>query len=459
MLISELARNIGATHSGRDVAFEKVSTDTRAIEPGDFFVALKGEHFDAHHFLQKAFDQGAVAAMVSEPVEGDFPRVQVEDTRLGLGSLAKTWLKQFSVKKVAITGSSGKTSVKEMVASILALKGSTLSTRGNLNNDIGVPLTVCRIRGEHQFAVIEMGANHVGEIAYTSALVEPDIALVNNVGAAHLEGFGSQDNVALAKSEIYGGLHSGGIAVINLDDAYAELFLDKTKAYKQVTFSTSQSAADVHLLEMNPNSKGQYSFRASLKGKEISVALPLIGSHNVTNALAAMTICNELDCQHDLITKGLASLKAIPGRLFPVDDITTHAVIDDSYNANPNSMRSAIDVLSEMKGKRCLVLGAMAELGSDAARLHKQIGEYAAEKGIETIYGLGDLATYYREGYLHNPPEQGAFVMASTHQLLAHDLVENHSGETLLIKGSRSSAMEKVITKMKELNAASEGSN
>ncbi|MGC1507968.1 UDP-N-acetylmuramoyl-tripeptide--D-alanyl-D-alanine ligase [Ketobacter sp.] len=459
MMISQLAREIGARHTGADVSFQKISTDTRAIAPGDFFIALKGDNYDAHRFLDKAFEQGAIAAMVADPVAVDFPLLHVRDTRLGLGALAKCWLNQFPVKKVAITGSSGKTSVKEMVAAILTLQGPTLATKGNFNNDIGVPLTLCRVRHEHRFAVIEMGANHVGEIAYTSGLVEPDIALVNNVGSAHLEGFGSVDNIALAKSEIYSGLVAGGTAVVNLDDAYAGQFLEQTAHCKQVTFSRANAQATVHLISAEANNKGQYSFVAAVDRDEVSVELKLIGSHNVTNALAAIAICHELGCSHEVIAEGLASLKTIPGRLFPVEAIHSHVVIDDSYNANPDSVCSAIDVLSELNGKRCLVLGVMAELGQDAPRMHKQVGAYAAEKGIETVYGLGDLAAYYREGYLSNLPEQGAFVMGTSHQLLAQDLMERHSGETILIKGSRSSAMEKVIQKMKELNATSEGSN
>jgi UDP-N-acetylmuramoyl-tripeptide--D-alanyl-D-alanine ligase len=448
MLLSALAAQIGGRLQGGDAEFSSISTDTRAIAPGDFFVALEGARFDAHDYVEQAIAAGAIGVMVAKECNVSAPQLMVEDTRLGLGNLAKAWLAQFDLKKVAITGSSGKTTVKEMVAAILSEQGPTLATLGNLNNDIGVPLTLCRVQAKHEFVVVEMGANHVGEIAYTVALVQPDVALVNNVAAAHLEGFGSIARVAEAKSEIYLGLECDGVAIINLDDDYAALFMERTGHCKRLTYSMHDSEADIHVLSATANDVGQYRAEILLQGKPMSVSVPLIGLHNVENALAAIAIASVLGCNGGVITAGMESVKAVPGRLCVVEDITTHRVIDDTYNANPGSMRSAIDVLSEAAEQTCLVLGGMGELGAESNSLHREIGVYAAQKGIKTVYGLGEQAAHYREGYLSHLPAGGAFVVAQNHQLLADDILENQVGKTILIKGSRSALMETVIHRM-----------
>lgn len=452
MLLSRLAQAIGAELVGSDAEFSRVSTDTRTIQPGDFFVALQGENFDGHAYLTQATEAGAVGVMVSTPQELPVSQVVVPDTRIGLGKLAKTWLQQFSPKKVAITGSCGKTTVKEMVAAILSQQAPTLATRGNFNNDIGVPLTLCRLNQEHEFAVIEMGANHLGEIAYTVGLVEPDVALVNNVGSAHLEGFGSLPNVAEAKSEIYQGLSQTGVAVINLDDAYSELFRTKSAHCRQISFSMASAEADIHLLSAAVNQTGQYRFEAALPSGQISVALPLIGKHNVSNALAAITIAHVVGCSTQMMQDGLQSMRAVPGRLRVVDELKVTHVIDDTYNANPGSMRSAIDVLADLGSETCLVLGGMGELGEDSESLHREVGAYAGQKGIATVYGLGESANSYRAGFLEYS-KHGAFVTTENHQQLAAELMANQKSKTILIKGSRSSAMEKVIQYMIESEA------
>lgn len=458
MLTSSLANKIDAELLGADVEFSRVSTDTRTIQPGDFFVALKGEQFDGHEYVQLAQQSGAVAAMVSTQLQVDFPQILVKDTRLGLGALGKAWAGQFSPKKMAITGSSGKTTVKELLASICSQVGSTLYTQGNLNNDIGVPLTLCRLASAHQFAVIEMGANHAGEIAYTAALAGADIALVNNVGAAHLEGFGSLEQVAKAKSEIYGALSPDGVAVINLDDAFAEFFKGQAQHSKQATYSMVNPSADVHLQSLQVSTSGQCQFSASVFGDSVAVNLQLIGRHNVMNALAAMTIAHLVGCSISDISKGLSLVEAVPGRLRAVAELEGCNVIDDTYNANPDSMKSAIDVLSSLSGHACLVLGGMAELGHESRRLHQEIGRYAAEKGIGTVYAVGETAALYREGFLAGSSD-GVFVTAENHQRLAEDLYSNHRDKAILIKGSRSSQMEKVIARMLECQLAKRGNH
>ncbi len=456
MQLSALAKAIDGTLIGQDAEFSQVSTDTRSIQPGDFFVALQGENFDGHQYIDTAKQAGAVAAMVSRTQEVELAQVKVADTRLGLGAMAKAWLQQFTPKKIAITGSSGKTTVKEMVAAICSGVGPTLSTLGNLNNEIGVPLTLCRLGSEDRFAVVEMGANHKGEIAYTAGLVEPDIALVNNVGAAHLEGFGSLEGVAEAKSEIYQALPPAAVAVINLDDQFVEVFKAKSAHCRQLTYSLVDESADVHLVSENMNATGQYQFTAMVQGKPVLMQLSLIGRHNVANALAAIAITHAAGCPPDKIKGGLEMVHAVPGRLRVVEELSAIKVIDDSYNANPDSMKSAIDVLAGLPGDACLALGGMAELGADSSHLHREIGAYAARKGIGTVYGLGESAAQYREGFL-SVPGHGVFVTAENQHRLAEDLFANQRDKTILIKGSRSSAMEKVIERMIECQHA-EGS-
>ncbi|MCP5017749.1 MAG: UDP-N-acetylmuramoyl-tripeptide--D-alanyl-D-alanine ligase [Ketobacter sp.] len=447
MLLSYLAEVIGAELVGDDAQFSQVSTDSRSICPGDFFVALQGQNFDGHQYLEKAANAGAIGALVSVQSDLNIPQVVVADTRIGLGRLSQAWLDQFSPRKVAITGSCGKTTVKEMVASILSQVAPTLSTKGNFNNDIGVPLTLCRLKQEHKFAVIEMGANHVGEIGYVADLVKPHVALVNNVGTAHLEGFGSIENIARAKAEIYQSLAPNGVAVVNLDDDFAEFFMGQTKHCQRLTFSVDNPAADVRLLSASVNHSGQYRFDVAVQSDVVAFDLPLIGFHNVTNALAAIAMTHALGCTAEQMAAGLAVLRAVPGRLRLVGELTDLRVIDDTYNANPESMRSAIDVLASMENDTCLVLGAMAELGSDSDALHREVGAYAAQRGIKTIYGVGDQAALYKDGYLANSGA-GAFVVADNHQALAEALLADQRNKTILIKGSRSSAMEKVIEHM-----------
>ncbi len=456
MKLSALANKMQAKRLGPDVTFEGISTDSRAIDSGALFVALTGDRYDGHEYLAKAFEQGASAAMVNRSfhdkssIEVEQPCLIVEDTRLGLGAAAKAWIQQFNLIKIAITGSCGKTTVKEMVASILSLKGETLATKGNLNNDIGVPLTLARARDHHQFAVIEMGANHSGEIAYTCSLAQPHIALVNNVGPAHLEGFGSLENISRAKAEIYSGLSENGKAIVNLDDEFAAYFLQQTKAFQQVTYSVSNQDADVHLLKLNVLPSGKQRCVISVFDQAVTVELALLGFHNVANALAAIAVAWMAGCEKDNIEQGLNGLTPYAGRMCPVADLKSHWVIDDSYNANPRSVRSAIDILSEIEGDTCLVLGAMAELGDSSELLHEEIGAYAAQRGISTFYAKGEQSVAYRKGYNAYKSETAEFVLASDYEEIANLLREKHPGATVLVKGSRSAAMENVIRCLKE---------
>lgn len=435
---------------GADAEFSRVSTDTRTLQPGDLFVALQGDRFDGHDYVQQALEQGAVAAMVSRPLAVPQTLLVVEDTLRGLGQMASFWAAQFSPSKVAITGSCGKTTLKEMVAAILGNAGPTLATRGNLNNEIGVPLTLLQLQPEHQFAVIECGANHMGEIAYTAGLTRPDVAIVNIVAPAHLEGFGSIDNVALAKGEIYDALNAQGVAVINLDDAYASQYLNQTAGKRQLTFSLHNPHSDVYAETLTMGAQGLYRIAIHTPAARIDVELSLLGLHNVRNALAATAIAVAFAMEPDAIRKGLESVRATKGRLFPVTDVAGLRIIDDSYNANPASICAAIDVLAESSLPSCLVLGGMGELGDTSDELHEQVGEYAARKAIQSVYSLGPNAKHYQRGYIKGG-QPGRFVICADHEAIARALLQNDKDKRILIKGSRSTAMEKVIAVLRDL--------
>ncbi len=449
MKLSTAAGKIKAQHLGADAEFGRVSTDTRTLVAGDLFVALIGEHFDGHEYVMQAFEKGAIAAMVSRAVPTDQPLMLVEDTLQGLGQLAVAWAAQFSPRKVAITGSCGKTTLKEMLAAILSSVAPTLATRGNLNNEIGVPLTLCQLQAEHQFAVVECGANHIGEIAYTAGLVQPDVAVVNIVAPAHLEGFGSIGNVAKAKGEIYGALKADGIAVINLDDSYATQYLEQTSDRRQITFSLSNSQATIFGESVQCDASGRYRISIHTGQESIDVVLPLLGKHNVRNALAATALALALDIGPAAIKHGLESVKPAKGRLYAVTDIVGYHLIDDSYNANPASIKAAIDVLAESSNATCLVLGGMGELGPSSDALHAEVGAYAAVKGVTKVYSLGSNAVHYQSGF-EAAGKGGEFIIATDHAEIARALMEKEKNKLILVKGSRSTTMEKVIEMLRE---------
>jgi UDP-N-acetylmuramoyl-tripeptide--D-alanyl-D-alanine ligase len=438
--LSQAAAAIGAKHIGADVTFDAVTTDSRAVQAGDLFIAIKGEHFDGHQFVKAALEQGAVAAMMARDVvaEANSPALLVADTRLGLGQLAAFWRSQFEIPVVAVTGSNGKTTVKEMLASILrAAGGEVLATQGNLNNDIGMPVTMLRLRGEHRFAVIEMGMNHPGEIAYLSRLAQPDVALVNNAQAAHLEGLKSVAEVARAKGEIFEGLKPDGIAVINADDPHAEVWRQLAGTHRVLDFGLDQPAQVT----------GQYKLEVlgseltlRTPGGECRVMLQVPGMHNVRNALAATAAAVALGISIDAIGAGLNQFSGVKGRLQHKAGLHGATLIDDTYNANPGSVRAAIAVLAAAPGKKVMVLGDMGELGPEGERLHAEIGEKAKQAGIDALYALGDLSRYaaasFGAGGRHF--ERIQELLAEVENLLAPEV-------TVLVKGSRFMQMERVV--------------
>ncbi|AMG55551.1 UDP-N-acetylmuramoyl-tripeptide--D-alanyl-D-alanine ligase [Citrobacter amalonaticus] len=443
--LSQLAGILGGELKGGDLSLDAVTTDTRKLTPGCLFVALKGERFDAHDFAEQAKEGGAGALLVSRPLAVDLPQVIVQDTRLAFGELAAWVRAQVPARVVALTGSSGKTSVKEMTAAILSQCGNTLYTAGNLNNDIGVPMTLLRLTQEYDYAVIELGANHQGEIAWTVSLTRPEAALVNNLAAAHLEGFGSLAGVAKAKGEIFTGLPENGIAIMNADNNDWLNWQNIIGDRKVWRFSPNATNSDFTATNVHVTSHGT-EFLLQTPGGSIDVLLPLPGRHNIANALAAAALSMAVGATLEAIKTGLANLKAVPGRLFPVQLAENQLLLDDSYNANVGSMTAAVQVLSEMPGYRVLIVGDMAELGAESEACHVQVGEAAKAAGIDCVLSSGKLSKAISDasGVGEHFADKAALI-ARLQTLIAEQQII-----TILVKGSRSAAMEEVVRALQE---------
>ncbi len=441
--LSQLALAIDGTLIGNDLTIDGIGTDSRALTSGDVFLALKGPNFDGHRFVNQVKQLGASALIVDHQVESELPQLVVEDTRIALGK-AGAYIKTLSAPKktIGITGSSGKTTVKEMVSSILSRLGNVLATKGNFNNDIGVPLTLLRLTPEHDFAVIEMGANHIGEIAYTCGLVKPDVAIINNIAAAHLEGFGDLCGVARAKGEIYEGLVEGGVAIYNQDSKLAHkwqwrLTDKKVKKFSCITESDCYSS-DVQLDE-----DGCANFKLHTQMGSTYIQLVVPGRHNVCNAVAAATIAIECGASLDDVRLGLAQMAMANGRLNLHQLGENFKLIDDTYNANVESIKAASELLASYPGYRVLILGDMAELGSDARTYHHEVGEHAKAQGIDCLLTLGVLSQSTADGFKENGKH-----FSSREQLLTHlysELEQQEQQISILVKGSRSAHMENVV--------------
>lgn len=445
MQLSELADVLGARHQGADVHFKGVSTDTRSVQQGELFVALRGERFDAHEFIAEAAASGAVAAIVSRPVEAGVPVLLVEDTQQALGKLARAWRGRFAIPVAAVTGSNGKTTVKEMIASILRVKGRPLVTQGNLNNEIGVPLTLLRMDESHSHAVIEMGANHAGEIAYLVSLAVPDVGVVTNAMSAHLEGFGSLDGVAQAKGEMFEALGESDTAIVNADDQYADAWRERARPAQVMSFGIAR-AADVSAGEIEFNARDwQTCFSMHTPQGQIDIRLPLAGQHNVMNALAASAAALALGASLEEVREGLANMQNIKGRLRAQPATNGALLIDDTYNANPSSLQAGLDVLALIPGKRFLVLGDMAELGEEAIALHKVVAGQAREANVQFLYALGENSRH----------AVAAFGVGGRHftdheSLIAALQAEIDENSVVLIKGSRLMQMERIVAGLLE---------
>lgn len=444
--LSQLAEITRGELQGSDIAIDDVTSDTRKVTAGCLFVALKGERFDAHDFAEQAKAAGAGALLVSRPLACDLPQVVVKDTRLAFGELAAWVRQQVPTRVVALTGSSGKTSVKEMTAAILSQCGNTLYTAGNLNNDIGVPMTLLRLNKDHQYAVIELGANHQGEIAWTVSLTRPEAALVNNLAAAHLEGFGSLAGVAKAKGEIFTGLPQNGTAILNADNNDWLNWQSVIGDRKVWRFSPNAANSDFTATNVHITSHGT-EFTLQTPFGNVDVLLPLPGRHNIANALAATSLAMAVGADLAAVKTGLAQLQAVPGRLFPIQLAENQLLLDDSYNANVGSMTAAVQVLAEMPGFRAMVVGDMAELGAESAACHREVGEAAKAAGLDCVLSVGFLSTDISSASgVGEHFNDKAAVVARLRELLAE-----HKIMTILVKGSRSAAMEEVVRALQEI--------
>ena len=451
LTLAELVAPLEAQLIGADREFCAVTTDSRTLTGGELFVALQGEHFDGHDFLGQAAAGGAVAALVSRAGELPLSHLRVADTQRALGRLGAYNRALFTGPLVAITGSSGKTTAKNMVRAVLARRGRTLATQGNLNNEIGVPLTLLALEPGVEYAVVEMGAGRAGDIAWLCELGRPTVALLLNAMPAHLEGFGSVEAVAAAKGEIFDGLGRGDYAVINADQPWAQAWRARATAATVLDFGLVTPAA-ITARDVRPDGASGIRFTAITPRGELAVKLSLPGVHNVANALAAIAV--GLACGLELVEigAGLESVQATAGRLATAVAPRGATVIDDCYNANPGSVRAAIDMLAGCAGRRTLVLGAMRELGPTSEVLHREVGEHARAAGLERFWGVGpelrEAVAAFGEG--------GRWFDDCAAAISALD-GEFEVGDTVLVKGSRSTRMERVLHALLAAAPAGEG--
>jgi UDP-N-acetylmuramoyl-tripeptide--D-alanyl-D-alanine ligase len=450
MRLFEAAQAIGARAVGADVAFDQVSTDSRNLPAGALFVALRGPRFDGHGFAAQALAQGAAAVLVEASAQLDVSTaIVVEDSRLALGQLAAWHRRQMPARVLAITGSNGKTTVKEMCAAILkahAGADAVLATAGNLNNDIGLPLIMLRLAPSHRYAVLELGMNHPGELTYLTGLARPDVALVNNALRAHLEGLGSVAAVARAKGEIFSGLQADGVALYNADDPSADIWRELTRGRPTLGFGLSHG-------DIRADYRG-LAFASELDlatpAGRVTVRLQVPGEHNARNAVAAAAACHALGVPLATIAAGLAGFTGVKGRLQEHACILGARLIDDTYNANPDSVAAAIAVLAAQPGQRILVLGDMGELGADAAALHREIGAQARAARIDRLLALGELSVETVKAF-----GPGAMHFERIEELLAEIEVALGSDVTVLVKGSRFMKMERVVNSFVEAHVCS----
>jgi UDP-N-acetylmuramoyl-tripeptide--D-alanyl-D-alanine ligase len=437
--LSAVAGEVQGRLVGADQPFGAVTTDTRSLGAGSLFVAISGDRFDGNDFIEQAFEKRAAGALVSRLANSPLPQIEVRDSRRALGAMARAWRASFSIPVVAVTGSSGKTTVKELIASILSVSRSVCVTQGNLNNDIGVPLTLMRLTAEHDAGVIELGANHAGEIDYLASLAQPTVGVITNAAAAHLEGFGSLRGVCVAKGELLDHLPRAGTAVLNADDQFRSDWVARSRCEYTVTFGFAENA-DCRVLDKPHFLATGSEFRMRLPdGEEADVWLPLLGRQNVANALAAAAAAQAVGTSTEDIVAGLARAAPVRGRLRAVPGRNGATIIDDSYNANPGSVHAALDHLAALGGRRILVFGNMAELGPTAPALHKEIGEYARNR-CDVLFAIGDLAgeaaaAFGAEGRSVADIDEAR---AALDPMLASDV-------TVLIKGSRVMGLDRLV--------------
>ena len=442
--LSAAAQSMNGSLHGDDREFAGISTDTRTLRDGELFFALQGPNFNGCDYVQTAEANGAAAAVVPTRIRASIAQIEVDDTRRALGRFAAAWRNEHDATVIGVTGSNGKTSTKELIRACLAQRAPTLATHGNLNNEIGLPLMLARIRCKHRFAVFEMGANHAGEIAYLAALARPNVVVITNAAEAHLEGFGSLDGVARAKGEILQNNDRPETAILNADDQYFDYWCSLVKDVRTISFGLG-ALADVRATEIIAGVE-HTGFCLQLPEKNIDVRLPLSGIHNVQNACAAAAVAHSLGIEAEEIQEALQGVSPIGGRLQPLGGTNGSTLFDDSYNANPLSVNAAADFLSQLSGENWLVLGDMKELGENAARLHREVGKKASASGIDRLFALGDLSRNTVEGFGENASWYGSV------DALVDELTRSLTSSTnVLVKGSRSMHMERVVDALREI--------
>ncbi|MEN9596338.1 MAG: UDP-N-acetylmuramoyl-tripeptide--D-alanyl-D-alanine ligase [Pseudomonadota bacterium] len=447
MKLSEIATCVNGQLVGDDSLANGVSIDTRTLQKGNLYIAIAGKTFDGHDFVELAEKAGAIAVLTHKKLETNLLQIVVNDTHLALAELAGAWRKKMNLNIIGVTGSNGKTTTKEMLAAILSVNNSVLFTQGNLNNDIGVPLTLLKISPEHRYAAIEMGANHAGEIAYTSRVANADVVIITNVGAAHLEGFGDVNGVAHAKGEIIETLNPNGIGILNADDAFFDYWKNVADSRKVITFGLSKNA-NVRAENIDVKIENhQFVTRFDLKigSSEIKINLPLAGNHNVLNALAATAATLALDIPLAQIKQGLETMSPVKGRLQLLRGRLGSTLINDTYNANTSSLKAALNVLEKCDGEHWVVLGAFGELGDDTERLHFEMAETLKNFGVKRLFAVGELTQQTVTAFGENAQH-----FSSQTELLQTITPLLTGNETILIKGSRSQRMENITTALVE---------
>jgi len=437
--LSMVAQMMQANFAGSDALYQGICIDTRNLKPGDLFVALEGQHVDGHDYIDMAEKRGAAGLVVSRPITSNIATLLVTNTREALALFAKAMRAHFPIPMVAITGSSGKTTIKEMLYSILSLKGPTLATTDNLNNEIGVPLTLSRLNARHWAAIIEMGARRGGDVAYLMSLVNPNVALISNASMAHVEIFGSTQNIAQAKGEIYKNLRPSGIAILNVDEAHTDLWRNMMNQPSKIISFGLKNKADVYADNIVLDKHGSFC-DLHIDGKILALTLQAPGEHSIYNALAAAASATALGVGLETIQKGLQLFSAVSGRLeFKKGRLDT-CIIDDTYNANPASMKAALAVLAKQPGFRIFVMGDMLELGDQALDYHQIIGLAAKKHGVDKLYGFGKMTRAAVEAF-----GVGGAYFTDQNSLLEKLFLEMPREATLLVKGSRSMRMEKIV--------------
>ena len=441
MTLSQLLEPCAGEILNSDAEFNSVSIDSRKMHKGELFVAISGQNFDGHAFFAEVESKGAVAAVVSRATSSSLPQLVVKDTTKALGSISRINRQRSGAKVIALTGSQGKTTVKGMTGNVLSRMAPTLVTTGNLNNEIGVPLTLLLLSEEHLYAVIELGANHPGEIAYSAEITAPDIAAITNAAHAHIEGFGSIDGVAESKGEIIDKLKPEGTMVLNADDRYFDVWLERAGQRRTVSFSVSSSRSEYYASDLIRQESGCFSFTLTANDVRRQVNLGVMGRHNVINAVASAALSIEAGANLDQVVAGLESFVPVDGRLATVAGIHQSRIIDDTYNASPESFEAAIDLLAGYEGKRILIMGDMAELGSVSEEAHEEVGRYASEAGIDLFLGVGEQTRLSVENFgTHGRHfESKEALLAACHELVTENTI-------VLIKGSRRARMDEIAS-------------